>query len=46
MRDKGAPPFGTPPHPSYQLTPERDQALNEFVDRTLTRFRDFTKACN
>jgi hypothetical protein len=45
FRDKGLPPFGTPPHPSYLLTANREQALDAFVDRTLLRFRDFTRAC-
>lgn len=45
FRDKGQPPFGTPPHPSYNLTDNRNEALNEFVDLTLARFRDFTQAC-
>jgi hypothetical protein len=45
FRDKGLPPFGTPPHPSYILTANREQALDAFVDRTLVRFRDFTRAC-
>ena len=44
-RDKGQPPFGTPPHPSYNLTPDREQAVNDFVSRTLLKFRDFTRAC-
>jgi hypothetical protein len=45
FRDKGQPPFGTPPHPSYNLTPNREAALNEFIDRTLVRFRNFTAPC-
>ncbi len=45
FRDKGLPPFGTPPHPSYQLTPEREAAVDEFVNRTLLKFRNFTAPC-
>jgi len=41
FRDKG----GDQGHPSYQLTAERNAAMNEFVDRTLTKFRDYTRQC-
>jgi hypothetical protein len=41
FRDKG----GDQGHPSYQLTAERSDALNAFVDRALARFSDFTQPC-
>jgi hypothetical protein len=41
FRDKG----GDQGHPSYQLTAERDQAMGDFVNRTLLRFSDYTKPC-
>ncbi len=45
FRDKGQGPQGTPPHPSYQLTAERNDALNAFIDRTMLKFHDYTRAC-
>ncbi|MFO0722616.1 MAG: hypothetical protein U1E65_02455 [Myxococcota bacterium] len=45
FRDKGQGPQGTPPHPSYLLTDERNQAMNSFIDQTMTRFHDYTNPC-
>ncbi len=33
-------------HPSYQLTQARLDAINSFVDQTLTSYHDYTQACN
>lgn len=41
FRDKG----GDQGHPSYQLTAERSDAINAFVNTTLLRFSDFTQPC-